>query len=221
MPDIAKRPGTVKFVAIVLLLFGTGYVLYGCFNGFYAAFVVMNPEAADPHAKVRPDDFVANLRFVASRIPGFVATVLAIAALDIFFGICQLICGVAIWRLKPAARSATIVLVLVRLAYALAYDAFSALVVLPAEIEFIELHPLDLPKDAPEIPLAGIMKIVTIGVLIIEVFMQLFVTLLIVLLLRSATVKAAFAGTPAPTDADENTPLSLYAGYGDDEAPGT
>lgn len=220
MPDISKRPGTITFVAIVLFVFGTLAVFSSAGNAIYAVVMILNPHGEGAE-KIRPDDAMANVRFLAGEIPGFVPTVIGIAAVDVLFAIAQIFFGVGLLRLRPAARTATINLILARLVYSLCYDAYSAFVMIPAQIRFFELHPPELPREAADFPFVAIMKGFTLGAFGCNVFLQLFIAGLIVFLLRSAAVRDAFAGVSAsPAEPGPlETSQSPYSGY-DDESTG-
>ena len=219
MPDAPERPGTVMFVAIVLFVFGAVYTLSACATGGQAGYIAFFSEPPDPRAKVRPDDVAANLRFLADEIPGYVAIVIGVAVLDILFGIAQLICGIGVLKVKPAARTATMVLILLRLVYVLVFDAFSAVMMYPVQIRFYELHPLEIPQHAGPRPvdMATIMRVTLYVGLALKVFVELFVAALIVWLLNTAKAKAAFAGTLEPPPEEVEKPRSAYVGYEDDE----
>lgn len=219
MSEKHKRPGTITFVAIVLFVFGIGAVISSAGNGVYAAFMLMDPQEFDPNAKLNSMDTMDNIRFLAHEIPGFAPTVITVAVLDVLFAVAQLGCAVGLLRLRPAARTTTMALILIRLVYSVAYDCYSAFVFLPAQFRLYELHPPEIAQGgAPEISIPGILKFAVIGVFSCGLFMQFFVATLIVLLLRTEKAKAAFAGTwePAPDDR-LNAPRTVYTGYEDEE----
>jgi hypothetical protein len=227
MPNVSKRPGTVIFVAIVLFVFGGYCFLNAGSTCWYAAHIAANPEAPDLKAKVRFDDVEANLRFVAHEIPGKLATIAGFAVLDILFSIALLAGGVGVLRLAPAARKATIVIVLAGLFYMVAHDVFSLLVVVPAEIRFLELHPPELPQAAAQ-DLKLFTTIMQIGIYagtFVTLLVQVLIVALVVWLLNTATTKAAFGGPQTPMPPGEASPSaqppkapSIYSGYEDDEA---
>ncbi len=218
MSDKHKRPGTITFVAIMLFVFGAGAVISSAGNGIYAAFMLMDPQEFDPNAKLDSMDAMDNVRFLAHEIPGFAPTVIAVAVVDVLFAVALLVCAVGLLRLRPTARTMTMTLILLRLVYSVAYDTFSALVVLPAQIRFYDLHPPALPNDGVNIDIAAIMKWTLYGVFGCGLFMHFFVAGLIVLLLRTEKVKGAFAGTWEPAQDDRISPARpLYSGYEDEE----
>lgn len=219
MPQAVNRPGTVMFVAIVLFLFGTLYILSALATGGQAGYIAFFSAPPDPNAKIRPDDVAANLHFLPQEVPGYVAIVIGVAVLDILFGFGQLYCGIGVLKMKPSARMATIALILLRLLYILGFDAFSALVLYPAQIKFYELHPLELPNQGPEvINMATFMRFILYGAMVVKIFVELFVAGLIVILLSTAKTRAAFAGIVEPTE-DElpKKSSSQYVGYDDEE----
>jgi hypothetical protein len=221
MPDVSKRPGAVMFVAIVLFVFGGYCIVSAGGSCWYAAHIAAHPEAPGAGAKVRFDDVEAALRFVADQIPGNIATIFAFAGLDILFSIALLAGGVGVLRLAPAARKATIVLVLADFLYMLGKDVFSLLVIVPAQIRFYELHPPEVGQGgAQEVKL--IMTIMQIGAfagVFIGLFFQVLVVGLVVWLLSRETTKAAFAGLPPPSlePAPPAPAPKVYSGYEDDD----
>jgi hypothetical protein len=224
MPDAPKRPGSLTFVAIVLFTFGFVYLLNSAATGFYAGIVVLDPQEHDPNAKIAAGDVSGTLRFIAGEIPGWVAISLVISVLDILFAIGQIMCGINVMRLKPSARKATILLIVTRLLYILAYDGFAAVVVLPIELRLSERQMADIvPAGGGQADLSmvmGLMKIAIYGVFGLKVLLEIFAAGLLLLLLSTSRAKNAFAGIPdvPETSIQEERQRTQYAGYEDDDA---
>jgi hypothetical protein len=225
MPDIRKRPGTLTFVAIVLFTFSVIYTFSSVTSGFWAIVVATSPPPANAAAKVDPGDVAATLRFVADQLPGYVAIALAIASLDLFFAIGLLVCGINILRLTPWARTGTIILILIRLAYILGYDVFKAVMLLPIELDLAKRHVAEMPQagqaQAEMEMVLTIMNVAVYAVFGVQILIEVFASLLIVLLLSTTKAKNAFAGVelePERTLSEdrEQTP-SKYAGYDDED----
>ncbi len=220
MSDHSRRPGTVMFVAIVLFVFGTGYILNAIFTGAVAAYFAIYPDAPDPNARAWYSDMVASIHFFTTEIPHYVPIAIAFSAVDLIFGFLQLVLGIGVLRLRSAARNRVIVLVLAKFLYMIGYQTFAIVMVLPASVRFAQLHPPPVPGGGPPpFDLGVIAQVTMLGGVCVDVALQIAVTVLIVSVLCSAKVKAAFAGLPPPTEASPPPvkPPSLYTGYEDDE----
>jgi hypothetical protein len=224
MTDIRKRPGTLTFVAIVLFAFSAVYIFSSLSSGFWAIVVATSSPPANANAKVEPGDVAAAMRFVADQLPGYVAIALAIASLDFFFAIGLLICGINILRLTPWARTGTILLILVRLAYILGYDVFKAVMLLPIELDLAKRHVAEMPQAGQaqaEMELVlTIMNVAVYAIFGVQILVEVFASLLIVLLLSTTKAKNAFAGVPDEPERtlseDRQQGPSKYAGYEDE-----
>ena len=223
MPAAVKRPGTLTFVAIVLFAFSAAYVFLSLSSGFYAIVFATSEAPANGDVRIQAGDVMATLRFMADQIPGYVAIALSIATLDLLFAICLFICGVNILRLTPWARTGTILLVLIRLLYILGYDVFKALVLLPIELDLAKRQVADMPqaghgKAEIEIVLA-IMNVAVYIVFGFQIVIEVFASLLIVLLLSTRKAKNAFAGIPNEPErtlSEDRQAPSPYTGYDDE-----
>lgn len=220
MPDAPKRPGMLTFVAILLMIFGFFYAINSLLTGFYAINVAMNPEAPDPKAKVDVLDTSAQLRFIANEIPYYVAISLAFAAAHLIFAIAQIVLGINIMRLRPWARKATMLMILVRLLYILGHDAFSVMMIIPAQLQFMERNIAGiLPPEQANADLSGlfsIVKVVPYVVFALVLLIEVFAAGLIILILNTTTARNAFAGIaeqPEAPPSEAPPPRSQYAGY--------
>jgi hypothetical protein len=225
MPDIRKRPGTLTFVAVVMFAFSAIYMFSSVTSGFWAIIVATSPPLDGGAAKVEPGDVAATMRFVADQLPGYVAIALAIASLDLFFAVALLICGINILRLTPWARSGTILLIMIRLLYILGYDVFKAVMLLPIELDLAKRHVAEMPQAGQaqaEMELVlTIMNVAVYAVFGVQILVEVFASLLIVLLLSTTRAKDAFAGVemePERTLSEERQQApSKYAGYEDED----
>ena len=224
MPDIRKRPGTLTFVAIVLFAFSVVYIFNSLSSGFWAIVVATSPPPA-ANAKLEPGDVAGALRFVADQIPGYVAIALGLASLDLFFAIGLSVCGINVLRLTPWARTGTILLILIRLAYMLGYFVFKAFMLLPIELDLAKRHVAELPQagqaQAEMEMVLTIMNVAVYAVFGVQILIEVFASMLIVLLRSTAKAKNAVAGIamePEKTlSEDRQQAPSKYAGYDDED----
>ena len=218
MPEPIKRPGTVMFVAIVLFVTGGVYLLNSLGTSAFTAFVAANPEPANPNAKVEPGNVMANQRFFIKEIPFYVPSILAFCAIDFLLGATKIFLGRQVLRLRSWARLGTIAFVVFELCYLLAYKAYTAIIIIPAQVEFTRLHPIEVPGGGPApVDLATMTQITLYAGLGCTVFMELLAAMLISLPLTMATTKAAFAGTlDVDVEPLPERPRTRYAGYDDE-----
>jgi hypothetical protein len=224
MPNAPRRPGALIFVAILLIVFGGYSIVNSGGTAWYAVLIASGNAEENPNAKVDFTDVMANLQFVGNKVPGGVITILGFAVVDVLFGVVQLGCAIGILRLAPAARTATIGLVWAEFVYVIVKDVFGLIVIVPAQIEFIKLHPMQIqgPQDQGMVEMMTvIMQVVTYGVVCAGFVFQLFVVVLVVWILSTERTRAAFAGRLDVQSEEEQRPSasrSPYAGYDDEDA---
>lgn len=227
MVSIAKRPGTLTFVAVVLFGFAAISSLSALSTGFYSINIAVNPKPANAAQKIEIGDTAAMMRAIADEIPGYVAISLAIVVLDLLFAAGQFYCAMGILRLRPSARKAAIWLILVRLLYVLGYDGFETFVVVPIYVRVFEQGMLaQMPaQGAPPMQMfSQIMSIMLYAMMAIKAFVEIFAAFLMIILLSTMKAKNAFAGvddTPETTltedrERQQERERTQYSGYEDE-----
>jgi hypothetical protein len=195
MPAIAKRPGIVTFVAVVLIILGSLALLFGFCGVIGEIVMALLPE---PAGKPRPEDILGNAlagpRFLAKEVPGFVAVQIVGIIAYFAFGATALFAGIGCLRLSPAARKAAIVATLLFLLYAMASQVYGVIYILPAQVELQKQQQANLPPGMPDMSaVAQIGGAVSLGC---GIAFYVTIAALILIGLNTKSAKAAFAGVP-------------------------
>jgi hypothetical protein len=216
MPETPARPGTVTFVAIVLIILGSISLLSALIGVPWTAYIALSPEPPAPPPN-QPPDIAAIQRFLAKEVPGFYAVTLTFAGLDLLFGLGELLSGIGLLKLKPRARAAAFFVILGKLLLGIGANTYQGLVVLPVQNSFIAKHVLPAGQQAPfDISaLMGGISLVAVGVVVL---LQIAVAVILILVLLTSSAKAAFAGVAATPPLDEEQEKqeqirSPYEGY--------
>ena len=221
-----KRPGLVTFVAVVLIILGSLSLLGGVCGGAATVFMALQPEPAAPPA---PGDIMAPMaqqqHFMAKEVPAYTATQFGILFLELLFGAGQLIAGIGLLRLSPAARMLALFLTVTKLLYALAHHAYQLIFILPAASKLQQQMMADMQKMAgpnapppPPIDIGGLtqaMGMIGVGC---TFAVQLTIAIMILIVLNMQTTKDAFAGiSPGGLPEDDDRLRSRLKGYDEDE----
>jgi hypothetical protein len=203
MPAFAKRPGIVTFVAVVLIVLGSLALLLGICGVGGQIVIAMIPE---PVGKPRPDDLLALMlaapRFLAKEVPGYMAAQIIHVVAYFGFGLTQLFAGIGCLRLRPAARKAAMATTVLYLAYSFAFQAYTAIFVLPANVELQKQQQANMPPGAPDMSsMAQVSGAMTLGCFIAT---DITIAVLILIGLNTQSAKAAFAVVPFEPSAEED-----------------
>jgi hypothetical protein len=218
MPPKSTRPGSVTFVAIVLIILGSLSLLGGVLQ-IPQLVVALSVEPA-ARAPGQPPDEAAIHRFLAKEVPGYYAVTLVTAALSCAFGLAQLLVGIALMKLKPGARAWAIWIILAKLLFAFAGNAYQGFVVAPATKGFLAENIFPPGQQAP-FDIGAFMGAFLLVVLVGSMVFQIAIALTLILVLMSATAKKAFSGVvePQPDDGEEKEERrrSRHEDYDDDD----
>jgi hypothetical protein len=227
-----QRPGSLTFVAIVLIILGC-ISLLGALVG--APSLVMSAVTPDPGPKPLPKfgepmDSNEIQRMIMREVPSYVPFMAGSMFLDVLFGIAQVVCGIGLWKMSASWRIPAILATLGKMLFSFGNHAYQILVVSPVmgtvmgRVMEAQMPPGPGGKGAPPMPFDFGMLMqasVTIGVIITAV-VQLAIFLTITLILTSGTVKDALSGkAPPPRPGDdeelERRRSRRYEGYDDDD----
>lgn len=228
MASTAKRPGSLSFVAILLIILGSLSCLNGLTQTPSLIYVAVSDEPG-PRPAGKPPDNNDLLRMCAKESPSFYYVTGGLTLVFVLFGVGQIICGIGLMKMNAARRMPAIWLTLGKLIFSISEDVYQAVVMGPALGEFFEeamANAVPPGQPAPQMPpeIASIMQIGLGAAMAIAAVIQLAIFLTIVLILTSHTVTTALAaGTDAPAEEAETPEREprkrRYEGYEDDEYP--
>jgi hypothetical protein len=229
MPAKPTRPGSITFVAIVLIILGCLSLLGGLTGapGLIYTAVTADPP---PRAPGQPPDGNEIHRMAAKENATYYPVVGGLLLVDVLFGIAQIVCGIGLLRMNPTWRIPAILVTLGKMLFSWGNQAYQVVVLGPVTTRFFQEalvmppgpggQPQQMPFDI------GMFMQAAMGIgVFITVIVQLAIFLTITLILTSARTKVAFAAASAPQpaedDADnrEHRRPSRYEGYDDDEMP--
>jgi flagellar basal body-associated protein FliL len=222
MPRTPTRPGSITFVAIVLIVLGC-LSLLGAIQIVTLAIVALSAEPAPAtRAPGQPPDQASIHRFLAKEVPGYYPVAFAAESLNVLFGLAQLLCGVGLLKLKPGARIWALWLIIAKLLFAFASNAYQGFVVIPPTQRFLAENIVQpAGQQAPADLISTITGAILIMVVVGSVVFQIAVALTLILVLTSATAKKAFSGGAEPQSEEgepkEERPRSRYEGYDEDD----
>ncbi len=204
MPPKPTRPGSITFVAIVLIILGS-LSLLGGLTGTPQLIITAVTDDAPPRPGQPPD----LQRMFAKETVSYYPVTGGLLLADVLFGVGQIVCGVGLLKMNPARRIPAILVTLGKMLFSFASDAYQMIVLGPVMARFVEQAvvmpagpqgqpPPPMPFDFGQLMQAGM----AIGVAITVVF-QLAIFLTITLIMMSAGTKAAFAAAAAAAAEDE------------------
>lgn len=215
MTEKPKTPGIVIAAGVIVILMGCWSLLGGLCTGGGMLVIAATPEPPGP---IQPGDPAAPVRFFIKEIPGYVAIQMAGLAISMLVGLGEIIAGIAAMKLKPMARILATLLLAFNLLLLLASTIYQVAVVMPKQQEFVRLHPV-IPAGQPQpFDVGAMTEVFTYFMLGCVGFIQLAITLTIILMLNSTTARNAFAGKLSPKEEEELQERKLrYEGYDDDD----
>lgn len=223
------RPGSLTFVAIVLIILGSLSLLGGLTGAPTLIITAVTPDPP-PRQPGEPPNANDIHRMAAKETATYYPVVGGSILVDLLFGIGQIVCGIGLLKMNPSRRIPAILVTLVKMVFSWGNQAYQVVVLGPVTAKFFEeamkmpagpqgQPPPPMPFDMGTCMQAGM----GIGVAI-TVIVQLAILLTITLILTSAGTKAAFAAAAAPqvddgafeADKDERR-RSRYEGYDDED----
>jgi hypothetical protein len=199
----------------LLILAGLSLICGICAN----AMAISVPFIPDDGQPPRPEDpfgsALASLRFVAKEVPGYLAIMIVGTIATLAFGIAQLVAGIGLLRLSPAARKLAIAVTVISFIYGLAMQIYTGALVLPVQVQFEKEkpRPQGLPDMSPVTMMTGMFQIGC------TLAFQLTITIVIVVGLNTQSAKIAFGVLPPPPEEsdEDDRPRRKIQGYDDDD----
>ncbi len=231
MPAKPTRPGSITFVAILLIILGCLSLLGGLTGVPSLIYTAVTPDQAPPPPG-QPPSGPDLQRMFAKETATFYPVTGGFLLADLLCGIAQIVCGVGLLRMNPSWRLVAIFATLAKMLFSWGSQAYQVLVLGPVTARVFQQamvmppgpqgQPQQMPFDI------GMLMQAAVGIVIfITVIVQLAIFLTITLILTSAGTKSAFAAAAAPQPAEEEVDdrderrRSRYEGYDDDLPPDT
>lgn len=217
MPDARKRPGSVTFVAIALIVLGGVALAVGLVEVPLLAVIASADAPAGAARGAGQLEHAAVHHAIAREVPGYFPAMIAISIVSLLLGIAQLLCGIGLLKLRPHARTWALWIVLGKLVYALASNGYQAFIVGPVERRIVAANLVPAGEVLP-FDLGAIMGGLLVVVEVVTMILQIAIALTLLLVLLSATVRQAFAPSAVPLVEAEPPvpPRSPYEGYEDE-----
>jgi hypothetical protein len=229
MPAKPVRPGSITFVAIVLIILGCLSLLGGLTTVPSLIYTAVTPDQPPPPPG-QPPGGPDLQRMYAKETATFYPVTGGFLLADLLCGIGQIVCGIGLLRMNPSRRLAAIFVTLGKMVFSWGNQAYTVLVLGPVTARFLQQaivmppgpqgQPQPMPFDM------GMFMQAAMGIgIFITVIVQLAIFLTITLILTSAGTKAAFAAAAAPQPAEDEDAehderrRSRYEGYDDDDLP--
>jgi len=226
MPRKPDRPGSITFVAIVLIILGCLSLLGGLTGGPSLILAAVTADPA-PRPKGQPPNGMDLQRMFAKETATYYPVTGGLLLADLLFGVGQIVCGVGLLKMNAARRVPAILVTLGKMLFSFANHAYQMLVLGPVTARFFQeamVMPPGPQGQQQQMPFdLGMFMQAAMGIgVAITVVIQLAIFLTITLILMSAGTKAAFAAAaaPAPLDEDggkEERRRSRYEGYEDED----
>jgi hypothetical protein len=228
----ANRPGSLSFVAIVLIVVGAWSLLGALLGGPMMIIQVVSPDPGpQPMPKFPQQMDNAELqRRIAREVPSMYPVSGGLMIVSVFFGIAQVFSGIMLWKMNPRWRMPAILASLGKLLFAFGGHAYQILVVGPIMGTVMEKAMEEwMPAGGPQgqaMPFQinwSLMMQAASALGACVGIIQLAIFLTITVILCTSTVKDALAGKlPPPRTSDEeeleHRRHSKYEGYDDDSS---
>ena len=223
MPGTPMRPGTISFVAILLVILGCLSLLCGLTNVPTLIFIAVTP---DPQpVPGQPPDGMALQRMAAKENATYYPAMGGFLLADLLCGIGQIVCGFGLLKMNPSRRVPAILVTLAKVLLVFGSTVYQAFVlgsVMPRFLEQAMVMPAG-PQGQPQ-PMPIDLNLVTQVLLVLwvsaTVIVELAIFLTITLILTSSKTKAAFTAASAPQPTEdvqaEERPQPHFEGYEDE-----
>jgi hypothetical protein len=224
MPAKLTRPGSITFVAIVLIILGCLSLLGGLTGAPSLIYTAVTPDQPLPPPG-QPPGGPDLQRMYARETVTYYPVMGGLLLADLLCGIGQIVCGIGLLRMNPARRVPAILITLVKMLFSFGSSAYQVFVLGPVTARFLEQAmvlppgPQGQPQPMP-FDLNMFMQAVMGLAVAATVVIQLAILLTITLILTSAGTKAALAAAAAPQPHEEEEQerrRSRYEGYDDDD----